>query len=156
MTITVDAQGALARIGIVSNAMKRTGMRKLKPFAVKQLQLGIAAAFAGRKNPATGTPWAPRRSGGAWPMLNRTGGLKGALGATGQVYATSMRARVLVSDSRSGNSSYHAIAGALFYGRKKVAPSGRGGLMPARRFAGVSKAGTEYLKTQMSRLIRKG
>lgn len=166
MGVKADISDLDSRLIGITDALSRKGMRKIQRVAERELRSGTVSAFRGSKDPNTGRNWLPRREAPGWPALRHTGGLRRALDEDSQLYGADgsrMLLRSVVKDSRSGNRSYHAIAGAQFYGRRdqrekmigRGSSRGKGGPMPGRPFTGVSPAGRLKIRKRIEELVRR-
>jgi phage gpG-like protein len=163
----VDTSDIDKKLDSMMSALSRPGMRQLQVVAEREMRADTARGFRGKKNPSSGRRWAPRKSDPGWPALRHTGGLRRAIGEDSQLYGRTksrMLLRATVEDDRSGNRSYHAIAGAQFFGRRdqrqkmigRGKSRGKGGPMPSRRFAGVSKQSRKKIAAKMQSMLRRG
>ncbi len=171
MVVTVDTAGLDRKLEAMQDALTRKGMRVLQREAENMLRKEHARAFRGGVDPGTGRGLASRKgTRGKRPghrMLRDSGGLRKSIGESSQLYGRKgqrMLLRAEVSDSRSGNRSYHAIAGAIFFGRRdqrkrmigRGKSKGKGGPMPPRRFSGMSKSSRRRLASRAAELLGKG
>ena len=163
MGVKVEAMSALAKLGRVSDAVSKKGLQRLSSVGRRELRAGITRAFRSGTDAFTGRSMPKRKVEPGWPMLRRTGGLRRAISADSQVYPGKLLLRATVSDSRSGNRSYHAIAGAIFFGRRdqrkkmvgRGGSQGKGGPMSPRRYAGVNKSGRTKIAARLRELLRR-
>jgi phage gpG-like protein len=159
--VTVDNSNVVAHLVKMKKGLGREGLRKVKPVAERAMREATAIAFRSGREP-DGDPMFPRRQNPGWPLLRHTGGLRGSIEADAQVYSTSMYLRSMVKDNRSGNRSYHAVAGAIFYGRRdqrqrmigRGSSRGRGGPMPGRQFTGVTASGQRRIAETIARNLK--
>ena len=156
---SADVDPAIKMCQELKAAVGRKGLRKLGRVARRELEAGSAAAFSSGIDPNTGRAWKKRKHPVPWRLLYKTGGLQQSLAFDSQVYGDSkMIARTLAKDNRSGKESYHAISGALFYGRRKQSTvrskKGKGGRMPARPFAGFTKFGINRLQAMARKQVK--
>lgn len=163
--VEADTSELDARLEGISDALTRDGMRKLARHATSELKRSTGQAFRTASDPAGGK-WARRAGNPSWSPLDRTGGLRSALEQSAQLYGNEgqrMLLRATVKDKRSGNRSYHAIAGAQFFGRRdqreymkgRGQSRGKGGPMPGRRFTGVSTRSRRKLAQRSLEIIRR-
>jgi phage gpG-like protein len=149
------------------DALTKKGMRELQVTAERQLRTNTGQGFRSGQDPSTGKPWPPRKGNPGHHALDNTGKLRRSIGADSQLYGkrkTRMLLRSTVEDRRSGNRSYHAIAGAQFFGRRdqrqrmigRGQSRGKGGPMPPRRFTGVSRRGRKRIAAKMQSMLRRG
>ncbi len=163
MGVTVDASSALARIDRLTKAVGRDGLRQLEGTAAREMQRGIAQGFRSGINPQHRGQATSRRQSASWPPLRHSGGLRRASHASAQAYKSKLLIRATVEDSRSGNRSYHAVAGAILFGRRdqrkkmigRGSSKGKGGPMPPRHFAGIGTAGKRAIEAKLLAIIRR-
>ena len=147
--ISIDTADAFRMLTNVANAANKRGLRKLRTIALSRMNLGIRAAFSGARDPMGG-PWKKRKGGQSHAPLVRTGTLAQNVHADTQIRGNRLFIHGAVDDARSGKGSLHELAGVLFFGRKKGhAP------MPARRFAGIDKAGQRLIAETLRRQIER-
>lgn len=163
MGITVDTSAVDKMLDAQIDALSAPGMRELGKVAERALDRSTNQAFMTASNPETGGAWAQRKGNPSWRPLDKTGKLKGSLYTDLEVGRTGFYLSLNVRDSRSGNRSYHAIAGVHFFGRKDQRSKiigrgnsiGKGGPMPARRFAGFSRNESRKLREAAQKAIRR-
>ena len=163
MAVTLDTSEVDEKLDNLLDALGQPGMRKLGKYTERSLGKSTFAAFATASDPETGRSWAWRKGNPSWAALDKSGGLKRALYTDLEVDKDSFLASVNVRDTRSGSSSYHAIAGVHFYGRKdqrqKIVgrgnSKGKGGPVPRRRFAGLSKPERIRIREAARKMIRR-
>jgi phage gpG-like protein len=161
--VTVDASEVEDRLDNLLDALGKPGMRELGRFTERAIQKSVNSSFSTRTDPETGAGWARRKGSPSWAPLQHTGGLKRSLYTELEVEKDGFYASVNVRDIRSGSSSYHAIAGVHYYGRKDQRQKiqgrgnkrGKGGPVPRRRFAGISKPERIRIREAARKLIRK-
>ena len=149
---------ALRMVNKLADAVSKPGLKRLGRLAKKQLEADTVAAFTSGRDPMTGRSWRRRKVAVPWRPLHKTGGLQQAIRADVEVYEDRLRVQSEVRDSRSGALSYHAIAGSLFFGRRRQSDvrskKGKGGPMAARPFAGFSPAGTKRIQRKAAQLVK--
>ena len=163
MSVTADTSRVEEKLDNLLDALGKPGMRELGKYTEHALQKSSSSAFATATDPETGKGWAKRKGSPSWAPLDKSGGLKGALYTDLDLDRDSFLASVNVRDSHSGNRSYHAIAGVHYYGRKdqrqKIVgrgnKKGKGGPVPRRRFAGISKPERIRIREAARRMIRR-
>ena len=164
-----DATEAIDRIEAIERALTKPGLTKVASVGAAAIRRDTNRAFATQTDPNTGVAWAPRKYDYEWPMLRHTGTLKASTRATGKAldHVAYIAARVaeasMIGGWRQGSSSYHMIAGAVYFGRKR-ARSYKGsklktvaatGTTPPRPFAGLSKSSMRTVRRYAERLLRK-
>lgn len=168
MGVTVDTSALEHCLDGIEDALTRKGMRILAKEAERELRKGTAKGFRSGVEPSSGQRMYARKGTRGklpgWPLLRDSGGLRRSLDQDSQLYGRKgqkMLLRSIVKDSRSGNESYHAIAGAQFFGRRdqrkymkgRGKSRGKGGPMPGRRFAGVSEDSRRRLARRAQEII---
>jgi phage gpG-like protein len=160
--VTANTSAVDKKLDNLLNVLGRPGMKELGRRTERAIEKSTSATFATASDPY-GRPWARRKGKPSWRPLDKSGGLKGSLYTELEVRNKGFLVTVNVRDKASGNRSYHAIAGAQFYGRKdqrskivgRGSSTGKGGPMPARKFAGLNKGQRRGLREAVRRAIRR-
>ena len=167
--IDVDATEALNRLEALERVLTKPGLKKMAQRGADLVDKETAKAFRTQSDPNTGRPWAPRKHDYRWPMLQHTGTLRGSIRKHGKAldHVAFIGAKIadasMIGGRRKGTSSYHMIAGAVYYGRKR-GRSSKGtklkgtiagtGQTPPRPYSGLSANSARDLRRYGERLVR--
>jgi phage gpG-like protein len=161
--VKVDASDILKRLDKLNDAIGKQGMQQLGTTVRRLVKSESLASFSRHADPNSGRAWKPRKNPDKGSLMNRSGGLRRSIFAKYSIEADGVSIEAGVKDSRSGNRSYHAVAGVHHYGRKdqrqriigRGSGTGRGGPMPKRRFIGLSIGSRKKVVEEGQRLIRR-
>lgn len=154
--ITVNATAVLGRLGKLSDELGARGLRELGRAADVALTAAARQAFASGTSPQ-GRPWAARKGGQGWPLLRRTGALASSVMA--RAFLTKSNRKLIVVTGVNAATQRDAIkAGVAQFGRGQAGnkSGSRWRPMPARPFAGLSKAAEALIKAKGEQLLRRG
>lgn len=146
-SVTVKTDDAERRDRAFVEAFTGAPARILREGLADAYRTAAAEAFA-RKATPDGSPWAPQAVPRPWSLLDRTGGLKSAVKVTTKKSGASFTVTGTVAggaDSRGV--PYARIAGALYHGRKKRAPT------PARYWFGTTSRMVEEFRALADRVV---